>query len=52
MGSENEHLFFFSHTFPCLNNSSDYENEINNDFKGNEISLISEISIHPLVKVF
>lgn len=32
-------------SFPYLDNSSEDENEIKDDFKGNEISLISGISI-------
>ena len=37
--------FLFS-SIPYLDNSNDDGNEINNDFKGNEIPLISGISIH------
>lgn len=40
---------FPSHPFSCLDSSSEDENEINNDSKGNEILLISGISIHSLV---
>ena len=41
-----------SHPLPCLDNLSEDENKIKNDFKGNKISLISWISIYLLVGVF
>ena len=41
-------LFIFSH-IPILDNSSKSRNEINNDSKVNEISLINRISIYPII---
>ena len=39
--------YSFSPPFSCLDNSSKSINQINNDSKVNEISLINRISIYP-----
>ena len=52
MKSGNEHFIYFFHLFLCLDKFNINMNEIKNDFDGNEISLISEISIDFQVEVF
>ena len=43
---ESEEWEHTSHTFSYLDNLSDNENWIKNDYEGNKILLISEILIH------
>ena len=45
MRSGSEHLIDFLIFFSYLDNLNDNDNEMKNDFKGNEISFISEINL-------
>lgn len=45
-------MYFFSPLIPCLDNLNDDENEIKSDYDGNEILVISRISIHPNYEIF
>ena len=48
MKSDNRYLSYsFSHLFLYLDNSSVDDNDIKNNFKGNEILLVNDISLYP-----
>ena len=45
-------IFFFSPLIPYLDNLNDDGNGIKSDYDGNEILVISRMSIHPNYEIF